>query len=122
MKYKLRRRMPLGWFWLLLPWWGVSCVDSRYDLDKDIDMTINVGGEYLTFPVGSTDTTFLSKLISLEEDGMLQVDAVTRVYHLTHYGWLNETDYGFASDSRRNCNGVASQGNRPTGNFFRNGM
>ena len=42
-------------------------MDSRYDLDKDIDMTINVGGEYLTFPVGSTDTTFLSKLISLEE-------------------------------------------------------
>ena len=65
MKYKLRRRMSLGWLWLLLPWWGVSCVDSRYDLDKDIDMTINVGGEYLTFPVGSTDTTFLSKLISL---------------------------------------------------------
>lgn len=89
MKYKLRRRMSLGWLWLLLPWWGVSCVDSRYDLDKDIDMTINVGGEYLTFPVGSTDTTFLSKLISLEEDGMLQVDAATRVYHLTHYGWLN---------------------------------
>lgn len=29
---------------LSFPLWTVSCVDNKYDLDKDIDMTINVGG------------------------------------------------------------------------------
>lgn len=46
-------------------------------------MTINVGGEYLTIPAGSTDTTFLSKIIEVEEGDILQPDATTRVYHLT---------------------------------------
>lgn len=59
-----------------------SCVDSKYDLDKDIDWTINVGGDYLTVPVGTTDTIFLSKIIDLEEDGMLGVDG-NHEYHLT---------------------------------------
>lgn len=46
-------------------------------------MTINVGGEYLTIPAGSTDTTFLSKIIEVEEGDMLQPDVTTHVYHLT---------------------------------------
>lgn len=28
----------------------LSCVDSEYDLSKDIDMTVTVGGENLTIP------------------------------------------------------------------------
>lgn len=74
---------PLWGFLLSFPLWTVSCVDNKYDLDKDIDMTINVGGEYLTIPAGSTDTTFLSKIIEVEEGDILQPDATTRVYHLT---------------------------------------
>ena len=54
-----------------------------YDLDKDIDMTINVGGEHLTIPAGSSDTAYLSKIIEVEEGDILQPDATTRVYHLT---------------------------------------
>lgn len=61
----------------------VSCVDNKYDLDKDIDMTINVGGEHLTIPAGSSDTAYLSKIIEVEEGDILQPDAATRVYHLT---------------------------------------
>jgi hypothetical protein len=58
-------------------------VDNKYDLDKDIDMTINVGGEHLTIPAGSSDTAYLSKIIEVEEGDILQPDAATRVYHLT---------------------------------------
>lgn len=74
---------PLWGFLLSFPLWMVSCVDNKYDLDKDIDMTINVGGEHLTIPAGSSDTAYLSKIIEVEEGDILQPDAATRVYHLT---------------------------------------
>lgn len=80
---------PLWGFLLSFPLWTVSCVDNKYDLDKDIDMTINVGGEYLTIPAGSPDTTFLSKIIEVEEGDILQPDATTRVYHLTKKDDIN---------------------------------
>ena len=80
---------PLWGFLLSFPLWTVSCVDNKYDLDKDIDMTINVGGEYLTIPAGSTDTTFLSRIIEVEEGDILQPDATTRVYHLTKKDDIN---------------------------------
>lgn len=80
---KVKKMYPLWGVLLSFPLWTVSCVDNKYDLDKDIDMTINVGGEYLTIPAGSTDTTFLSKIIEVEEGDMLQPDVTTHVYHLT---------------------------------------
>lgn len=83
MMCKVKKVSPLWGFLLSFPLWTVSCVDNKYDLDKDIDMTINVGGEYLTIPAGSTDTTFLSKIIEVEEGDMLQPDVTTHVYHLT---------------------------------------
>ncbi len=86
---KVKKVSPLWGFLLSFPLWTVSCVDNKYDLDKDIDMTINVGGEYLTIPAGSTDTTFLSKIIEVEEGDMLQPDATTRVYHLTKKDDIN---------------------------------
>lgn len=46
-------------------------------------MTVNVGGEHLTIPAGSSDTAYLSKIIEVEEGDILQPDAATRVYHLT---------------------------------------
>lgn len=86
---KVKKMYPLWGFLLSFPLWTVSCVDNKYDLDKDIDMTINVGGEYLTIPAGSTDTTFLSKIIEVEEGDILQPDATTRVYHLTKKDDIN---------------------------------
>lgn len=74
---------PLWGLLLSFPLWTVSCVDNKYDLDKDIDMTINVGGEHLTIPAGSSDTAYLSKIIEVEEGDILQPDAAIRVYHLT---------------------------------------
>ena len=86
---KVKKMSPLWGFLLSFPLWTVSCVDNKYDLDKDIDMTINVGGEYLTIPAGSTDTTFLSKIIEVEEGDIFQPDATTRVYHLTKKDDIN---------------------------------
>lgn len=80
---KVKKMYPLCGLLLSFPLWTVSCVDNKYDLDKDIDMTINVGGEHLTIPAGSSDTAYLSKIIEVEEGDILQPDAATRVYHLT---------------------------------------
>lgn len=80
---KVKKIYPLWGFLLSFQLWMVSCVDNKYDLDKDIDMTINVGGEHLTIPAGSSDTAYLSKIIEVEEGDILQPDATTRVYHLT---------------------------------------
>lgn len=80
---KVKKMYPLWGFLLSFPLWMVSCVDNKYDLDKDIDMTINVGGEHLTIPAGSSDTAYLSKIIEVKEGDILQPDAATRVYHLT---------------------------------------
>lgn len=52
-------------------------------------MTVNVGGEYLTIPAGSSDTAYLSKIIEVEEGDILQPDATTRVYHLTKKDDIN---------------------------------
>lgn len=80
---------PLWGFLLSFPLWTVSCVDNKYDLDKDIDMTVNVGGEHLTIPAGSSDTAYLSKIIEVKEGDILQPDAATRVYHLTKKDDIN---------------------------------
>lgn len=86
---KVKKTYPLWGFLLLFPLWTVSCVDNKYDLDKDIDMTVNVGGEHLTIPAGSSDTAYLSKIIEVEEGDILQPDATTRVYHLTKKDDIN---------------------------------
>ena len=79
------KKRPLIAAALLLTSFGIttSCIDNSYDLNKDIDMTVNVGGEHLTIPAGSSDTAYLSKIIEVEEGDILQPDAATRVYHLT---------------------------------------
>lgn len=86
---KVKKIYPLWGFLLSFPLWMVSCVDNKYDLDKDIDMTINVGGEHLTIPAGSSDTAYLSKIIEVEEGDILQPDATTRVYHLTKKDYID---------------------------------
>lgn len=86
---KVKKMYPLWGVLLSFPLWTVSCVDNKYDLDKDIDMTVNVGGEHLTIPAGSSDTAYLSKIIEVKEGDILQPDAATRVYHLTKKDDIN---------------------------------
>ena len=51
-----------------------SCqVDDAYDLDKDIDKTITVGGD-LTIPGSSTDEMMLKDLLEIEEGSTVTTD------------------------------------------------
>lgn len=47
-----------------------SCIDSDYDLGKDIDLEVTIGGN-LSLPIGQTDTIRLSRMI--EEGDVLHV-------------------------------------------------
>lgn len=76
------KKKPLIGVVLLLTSLGVttSCIDNSYDLKKDIDMTINVGGEHLAIPVGYTEKITLDKIIEIDEGDDLQL--VDGEYHL----------------------------------------
>lgn len=60
---------------LLLAGIFVGCVDNEYDLDKDIDMTIGVGGNMLTIPSSSTSNYTLSQILDLDDDSSIKPDA-----------------------------------------------
>ena len=46
----------------------ISCVDNTYDLSKDIDLTISVGGDELTIPIGGTEQISLAKMLDFGDD------------------------------------------------------
>ena len=77
---------------LLLTSLGIttSCIDSSYDLNKDIDMTISAGGEHLAIPVGYTEKITLDKIIELDEGDDLQI--VDGEYHLLKKNNIDETN------------------------------
>lgn len=83
---------PLIGVVLLLTSLGVttSCIDNSYDLKKDIDMTINVGGEHLAIPVGYTEKITLDKIIEIDEGDDLQL--VNGEYHLLKSDNIDETN------------------------------
>lgn len=52
----------------------VGCVDDKYDLSKDVDMTVGVG-EGLSIPIGSTEKIMLTELLDSAETDILKIDA-----------------------------------------------
>lgn len=86
------KRRPFIATALLLTSLGVttSCIDNSYDLNKDIDMTVNVGGEHLAIPVGYTEQITLDKIIELDEGDDLQL--VNVEYHLLKSDKIDETN------------------------------
>ena len=70
-----------------------SClkVDETYDLDKDFDMTITVGGD-LTVPGSSTEKIVLGDLLDLEENSVIRVNNASGDYFLVQEGDRNYTD------------------------------
>lgn len=52
-----------------------SCVDNDYDLSKDIDMSVTVGGDDLSIPSSDTKDITLEKIFDLEEGSAVQADA-----------------------------------------------
>lgn|GEM_PF-237282 len=69
---------------------ATSCVDNDYDLSKDIDMTVTVGGSNLVLPGSSTEDITLEDIFDLEEGSALK--ALT-AEELTAYPGLKEGDY-----------------------------
>lgn len=70
-----------------------SClkVDETYDLDKDFDMTITVGGD-LTVPGSSTEKIVLSDLLDLEDNSVIKVNNSAGDYYLVQDGETSNTD------------------------------
>ena len=52
-----------------------ACVDDAYDLSKDVDMTITVGGENLSIPGSNTDLITLEKIFDLAPESDVKADA-----------------------------------------------
>ena len=50
----------------------VSCFEDKYDLKKDIDMTVTVGGEKMVVPLGNTEEITLDKIIDETETFRLE--------------------------------------------------
>ena len=92
------KRRPFIATALLLTSLGVttSCIDNSYDLNKDIDMTVNVGGEHLAIPVGYTEQITLDKIIELDEGDDLQL--VNGEYHLLTCGYNDAVTEGKIKD------------------------
>ena len=67
-----------------------SClkVDETYDLDKDFDMTITVGGD-LTVP---TEKIVLGDLLDLEDNSVIKVNNSAGDYYLVQDGETSNTD------------------------------
>ena len=86
------KKRPLIAAALLLTSFGIttSCIDNRYDLNRDIDMTISAGGEHLAIPVGYTEKITLDKIIELDEGDDLQI--VDGEYHLLKKDNIDETN------------------------------
>lgn len=86
------KKRPLMAAALLLTSLGIttSCIDSSYDLNKDIDMTISAGGEHLAIPVGYTEKITLDKIIELDEGDDLQI--ADGEYHLLKKNNIDETN------------------------------
>ena len=49
-----------------------SCVDNAYDLNKDVDLTITVGGD-ISMPGSSTEKITLEKIFELDDDSDIKV-------------------------------------------------
>lgn len=69
-----------------------SCLkmDETYDLEKDIDMTVTVGGD-LTIPGSDTEKMMLKDLLDMEEDGVVVANEISGDYAIVQEGEKNTT-------------------------------
>lgn len=69
----------------------ISCVDNDYDLTEDIDFTVQIGGSEFAIPGGETEPIRLSKILDIEEDGVVKTDEYGN-YYLWQEGSKETTD------------------------------
>lgn len=93
----------------------LSCVDSDYDLSKDLDMTITVGGDNLTIPASNTKDITLDKIFDLDEESTVKTDAAGN-YALIQSGEGSNTQVTI-EDITINSNEIALQSARTELNY-----
>lgn len=69
-----------------------SCVDDAYDLSKDIDGEIELGGERFTIPASSTDTFTMRRILGLEENSTIVAVGENNRYGLRKGDFVLEQD------------------------------
>lgn len=66
-----------------------SCIDNDYDLDKDIDMSVSLGGDAFVVPIGNTEETRLDQIIDesetlkLDEEGRYSINKSDNIDDVT---------------------------------------
>lgn len=58
----------------------VSCVNNDYDLTKDIDMTVSIGGSEFAIPGGKTEEITLGKVLELDDEDLVKTDEKGNYY------------------------------------------
>ncbi len=72
-----KRKPAKGFLWAvaLAPFLFTACVDDSYDLTKDIDLTITIGGN-LSIPGSETEEFTLEDILDLEENSVIKADSL----------------------------------------------
>src|SRR5574344_100284 len=69
----------------------MSCINSDYDLSKNIDATMGLGANGLALKFGNTDTIFLRDLLKVDKNDMLDTVPATHLYYLVKNGTVNSS-------------------------------
>ena len=85
-----------------------SCVNEDYDLTKDFDKTISIGGD-IHAPIGNSETILISDLLDIDENGTgVLVVSADGDYSLHLSG--NRTETGFNVPSVSITRGLVNEG------------
>lgn len=69
-----------------------SCVDDDYDLSKDIDLTVQVGGDW-ELPISSTENMTMADILDLDDESIVQPESGTNIYTLRKDAASSEFDF-----------------------------
>lgn len=68
-----------------------SCIDDSYDMSKEIDMTVGFGSEGLQLKVGNTEKIWLSDILEVDDEEMLETTSTGTFYLVKH----DNADFSF---------------------------
>ena len=84
--YRAKHLMATGALLLASGLVATSCIDSSFDLNEDIDMTMGLGTDGLSMKLGSTGKVYLDDILDIDKS--VKLDA-SNVYYLVEDGSTN---------------------------------
>ena len=84
--YRAKHLMASGALLLATGLMATSCIDSSFDLNEDIDMTMGFGADGLSMKLGSTGKVYLDDILDIDKS--VKLDA-SNVYYLVEDGSTN---------------------------------